>query len=194
MYPIELSFIEAYLQEKLSYERLLHSKGVAKIAENLAEVYGIDPMRARIAGLSHDISREWTEDRILEYIKRNNIKTCQDLNDMPKLAHGIVGAEFLKSKLGIDDEEILEAIRSHSMGGPKMTKLQKIIFIADFCESTRKMPKSREVLEVAQQSLDKATLMTFEMILDYLKSKKMPICSEFLQNMEDFKRSISTRK
>ena len=194
MYPIELSFVEAYLKEKLSYERMLHSKGVADIASKLAEINGVDIEKARIAGLSHDICREWSDQSILGYVKKNNLAICRDVMNMPELAHGPVGAEFLKWKLGIEDKDILDAIASHTIGAPEMSKLQEILFISDFLESTKGTPEADKVMEKASKSLHDAACAVYELKLKYLKSKRIPICPEFIKNMNAFCKGNFHRK
>ncbi len=194
MYPIELSFTEAYLKEKLSADRAEHSRSVAKIAGELATLHGVDPEKARIAGLCHDLCRDWGNQKLLNYIKENNISVNEDILEEPMLAHGIVASEFLRRKLGIDDRDILDAIQSHTLGAPKMTKLQEIIFIADFVGSTKSLPKSGQVLEQAKESLGKATRMVYEMTYEYLKNKKIEINPEFASNMKACKQVLSTRK
>ena len=42
------------LKDRVSEKRLAHIEGVAKCAVMLAQVYGIDERKARLAGLLHD--------------------------------------------------------------------------------------------------------------------------------------------
>ena len=42
------------------------------------------------------------------------------------------GAIVAKDEYGIEDEDILNAIRFHTVGRPNMSLLEKIIYIADF--------------------------------------------------------------
>jgi predicted HD superfamily hydrolase involved in NAD metabolism len=50
------------------------------------------------------------------------------------LIHGPLGAVIAKKDYGINDEEILKAIRIHTTGDTNMSLLDKIIFLSDFIE------------------------------------------------------------
>ena len=73
------------------------------------------------------------------------------------LTHPFLGAEVAKREYGVEDEEILEAIRWHTTGKPDMTVLDKIIFIADYIEPNRKKFDGLETArKLAYEDLDKA--------------------------------------
>ena len=42
-----------------------------------------------------------------------------------------------KTRLGIEDEEIIDAIRFHTSGKPNMSLLGKLVFVADMVEEGR---------------------------------------------------------
>ena len=62
-------------------------------------------------------------------------------DDMPQLVvHSFLGAEVARIDYGVEDEEILNAIRYHTTGRPNMTRLEKIVYVADKTEQTRPYP------------------------------------------------------
>ncbi len=87
----------------------------------------------------------------------------------PFLLHGKAGACLAKDKFGVDDEDILNAIRYHTTGRPKMTLIEKIVFVADYIEPNRKKADNlTELRQMAFENLDEAVLAILEQTLDYL--------------------------
>ena len=56
--------IEDRIKEILSEKRFRHSLGVAKLAQELAEIHSVDPEKAYLAGLLHDVLREKSEEEL----------------------------------------------------------------------------------------------------------------------------------
>ena len=65
-----------------------------------------------------------------------------------------MGAEFIKNELGIDDDEIINAVRYHTTGRKNMTLSDKILFIADFISADRDYDGADEMRERAEKSLE----------------------------------------
>src|SRR5919112_895931 len=55
----------------------------------------------------------------------------------PKLLHGPVAAELSRRELGVEDADILEAIRVHTVGRPQMGPLALVLYVADKIEPAR---------------------------------------------------------
>lgn len=85
------------------------------------------------ACLLHDCAKNLPSERYCNY----NFEP----NGMPKpIIHAFLGALVAKKDFGIDDCEILDAIRYHCTARPNMTKLDMIVYIADKTEETRPFP------------------------------------------------------
>ena len=110
--------IKAELKKSISSNRFEHSIGVMETACELANLYGCDVERARIAGLLHD---------------------CGKLagQKIGSLEHAGVGAKLASEKYGVADREVESAILYHTTGRENMTLLEKIIYIADKIEPGR---------------------------------------------------------
>ena len=80
-------------------------------------------------------------------------------------------AVHAKELYGVEDEEILSAIRFHTTGKPDMTTLEKIIFIADYIEPGRdKAANLQEIRRMSFVDIDEAMYMILRDTLDYLSS------------------------
>ena len=161
--------IKEKLKKSLSEKRYIHILGVADEAKRLAKLYGADEDRAYLAGILHDCAKETDKP----------IKRCSDLgvelDDIMKLnkglIHGPLGAELARIDFGINDEEILSAIRWHTVGMAGMTLLEKIIYIADFTEINRDFDGVGELRRVANYDLDSAILLSIAQHLKVLAKR-----------------------
>ena len=63
--------------------------------------------------------------------------------DMPaSVVHSFLGAEVARRDFGVTDQQILDAIAYHTTGRPNMTRLDKIVYVADKTEDSRPYPLS----------------------------------------------------
>ena len=99
------------LQEKLTPKRYHHSLCVADEAVRLAKKYGGDCDRAYLAGLLHDITKNATEQEHLHIFKEFGIMLNDIEKNAEKLWHAMSGAAYIEHILGIDDQEIITAVR-----------------------------------------------------------------------------------
>lgn len=170
--------IVALLEQNLSQQRLEHTLGVEKTAIALAKKYNEDEKRASVAALLHDYYRYLTAEEYLQMAKEYGVEISPIEEQTPMLLHGKLAAYFAQEQLGIIDEEILSAIFSHTFGKKQMSKLDKIIYLADFIEPNRKGAHLKPVKEMAQQDLDKAVHMALQASLDYLELHGKPVMQE----------------
>lgn len=128
------------LKKRVSKKRFVHSMNVSKAAQMLAEIYGVDVQKAKLAGLMHDIAKEMTYKEYVEILK-DDPGVMEELKNIPvKLWHGVIGSMYLKQEHGIEDEDILNAVCYHTTGRKNMSLLEKIIFVADHISEERKWP------------------------------------------------------
>lgn len=163
------------LKERLSPYRLHHSLEVAKSAEQLAEKYGYDAQKAYLMGLLHDITKEADAEETFSIAEKYSIFMTQLEKDNKKLWHAITGAGYIKNELGIDDDEILTAVRYHTTGRQGMSLGEKILFIADFISSDRTYDGVESMRQKAQISLETAMLEGIEFTITELVEKHAPV-------------------
>ena len=117
-----------WLKENLNEERYIHSLGTADCARELAEKYNLDPEKAYVAGLLHDCAKCFSTEKLKEIIDKNlSVEACEMLNY--KTLHAPVSAYVAEMNFGVEDKEILSAIRWHTLGKINMTDFEKIIFL-----------------------------------------------------------------
>lgn len=169
------------IRRRLSETRFVHSMNVANAAAELAKKYGADEEKAYTAGILHDIMKEESLDIQYEYISRNNeIMTVLE-RSKSQVVHQMSGAAYCRIELGIDDEEILSAIRYHTTGKRDMTLLQKIVYTADFISAERSYPDVEIMRGKAHNSLEEAMLYSLKYTINDLASKAMLIHPDTLE-------------
>lgn len=172
---------EEYLSQKLSPVRYRHSLSVAKTARELGKRWGIDPRKCYLAGLLHDIARDYYPERLLREAKAYGIVWEELEYELPVLLHGPVGAAIIREELGISDLEILQAVALHTTGDYPLSPLAKVIFLADYIEPGRKFPEAQIAREAAEGSLDMGVATAIKGILAYLLAEGQAIHPKALQ-------------
>ena len=154
--------IDEVIRGRLKQSRLTHTYGVVQEAQRLANRYGGDPRKARTCALFHDTFRE-----------------------VGNLAHGPAAAEYMKDVFGIEDEDMLNAVRFHTTGRKGMSLLEKIIFLADAIEPNRSYPGVNDLRAMSEQNLDKACLMSLQRTIEYVRSQGQDLDPRTLEAAED---------
>lgn len=180
------SYIEL-LRSKLSPYRLNHSLEVAKSAVYLAEKYGDDSEKMYLAGLLHDVLKEADREETFFCVKKYGMKLTKLEENTPKLWHAMVGAEFLKNELLIEDEDIITAVRYHTTGRKDMTLSEKILFIADFISADRDYNGADEMRQRAEVSLECAMDMGLSFTVADLVKQGRPIHPDTIDAYNDIK-------
>lgn len=166
---------EARLAECLAPEDWQHSLRTAATAVELATRFGSDMCKARTAGLLHDYARCVRRAELPAVADRLGITVDEIELQSPYLLHAEVGARLAAEELGIDDEEILAAVASHTIGRPGMSDLEKIIYLADMIEPARAFEGVDEVREAATRDLDEAFRLGYQLSLEHLVTVGKPI-------------------
>ena len=163
--------LKEIVKSKMSLKRFTHTLGVVEMSEKLAKIYNANIQKCKVAALLHDICKEMD----MEYIK--NICKNKFINELSEedlenneILHGFAGAYYVKTELGINDKEILNAIKYHTVGAKNMTLVERIVYIADAIEYGRNYPSVVEIREETFKNLDKGILMEIEHKEEYLES------------------------
>jgi len=167
--------LEERLQQALPAKRYLHTLGVAYLASSLAMCYGISHRDALIAGLLHDCAKNIPEEELLEKCLEQNLDLSEHEKRIPGILHAPYGAYLAQETYEIRQEDIISAIRNHTLGKPAMSLLEQIVFLADYLETERTQPTEPPldvIRKVAFKSLDEATYLVCRNTLRYFEETK----------------------
>ena len=147
---------EEKLKQDLKHDRFLHSLGVRDTAVKMARLFGADEEKAWLAGLLHDCAKNIPEQEMRSLCEDLEVPLDETEQKMPGLIHPKLGAVLAQIWYGVYDEEIIDAIRWHTIGKPDMGTLAKIIFVADMLEPNRSYPEAEALRAIAFSDLDEA--------------------------------------
>ena len=151
-----MDYLETAVDALCKPKRAAHSRSVAELCRTLAKIHGIDPDKAWKTGMLHDVTKAWPDDKGMALLE---IYAPEIVPMAPAVYHSYTCPVFLKTVMGIEDQEILQAIREHTLGTCSGT-LSKILYIADKIEPTRGYDVSKET-ELAKKDLDAAFKLVY---------------------------------
>ncbi len=167
-----------HLRRTLPPKRLGHVMGVARYAERLARVYGLDPIRVRLAALLHDLARAWPDKKLIDYVRRHRIRAPDldfSIKTRPLLLHSHVGAHLAKRLFNVCDPEILSGISKHTLGSLEMSLFDKVIYVADLLAPDRKFALAARLRILAQKRIEEVYSEGVRMKLIYSASIGEPL-------------------
>lgn len=159
------------LKTMISEKRLQHSLNVRDVAVSLAEHYGSDVKKARIAGILHDCAKGFRYDESLRFVKEYELELDKISLKNYALLHAPIGAKIAQVEFGIIDEEILNAIRFHTTGRENMTLLEKIVCLADYIEPSRNFEGLARIRELAFVNIDSSLAAAFGTTICFIISR-----------------------
>ena len=107
--------------------------------------------------------------------EENHLVDDENMLSSGAMLHGPVGAYVARYQFGVRDEDVLNAIRSHTIGRPGMTKMELCIFVADATEEGREDYEGLDRLRyLAPRSLPAAALTSIRLTREYLMKTDRP--------------------
>lgn len=162
---------EDMVRQTLSPKRFQHTMNVKKLAVRMAQHYGVDTEKAALAAILHDSAKELPRTELLQIMQDNAIIKKGTQNRPEPVWHGICAAILAKTQWNVQDEEILSAIACHTTGRENMSKLDKILFLADMTSAERDYPGVEELRSLEMRNLDKAMIQALKMTISFVEQK-----------------------
>lgn len=153
--PTDEQIVEI-LRRRLKPKRFVHSLAVAEEAVRLARRYGADPVKAKTAGLLHDIMKNTDPADQLQILTEFGILLSDVERGTEKLYHAMSGAAFIEHILGIHDRDILDAVRYHTTARAGMSVLERVLYLADFTSADRDYDDVEEMRRLVDVGMDEA--------------------------------------
>ena len=158
-------------KKRLSAKRYQHTLNVRRMAVKLAKRWGADPEKAAMAAILHDSAKELPKSELLQIFADNAIIAENAPARPSPVWHGIAAAILAQTQWGVSDPEILSAIRCHTTGKPDMSKLDKIIYLADMTSAERDWPGVEELRALQMENLDRALCDALKRSIDFVEEK-----------------------
>ena len=190
---MNMEVIKANVRNFLDEKRYEHVKRVAKCAVELAKIYGVPVEKVETSAWLHDVAKFFNLSVMVDLTRGKYPEVADKMSQSTAVLHGFAGAEFVRQNyelFGIDDEEILDGIKYHTIGCENMNTLAKIVYLADAIEEKRSWEGVEKARELAKTDLDEAIKFEIEEKLKYLLAKD----SIIHPNVIKFRNSIIANK
>ena len=174
-------------KKRLSAKRYQHTLNVRRMAVKLAKRWGADPEKAALAALLHDTAKELPREEMLQILNDNAIMAENAQNRPSPVWHGICAAILAQTQWGVEDEEVLSAIRCHTTGKPGMSLLDEIVFLADMTSAERDYPVVDYLRKLEKKDIHQAIREALEMNLHWLEESGKPVDEETRAALEDLR-------
>ena len=174
-------------KKRLSAKRYQHTLNVRRMAVKLAKRWGADPEKAALAALLHDTAKELLREEMLQILNDNAIMAENAQNRPSPVWHGICAAILAQTQWGVEDEEVLSAIRCHTTGKPGMSLLDEIVFLADMTSAERDYPEVDYLRKLEKKDIHQAMREALEMNLHWLEESGRPVDEETRAALEDLR-------
>lgn len=171
---LPMDALEETVVKLLKENRVAHVLGCRDAAVELARQYGENEVDAARAGLLHDITKALDGPLQLTLCSEYDILLSKFSQENPKTLHALTGSLVAEQVFG-EDQAVVTAIRYHTTGRPAMSRLEKILYLADYIEVNRNFPGVDRLRAAAHRNLDEGMLMGLEMTLSQLREQKRQI-------------------
>ena len=181
------------VRSRLSDKRYEHTLNVRKMAVKLAKRHDADEDRAALAALLHDAAKEISKDEMRAIMKAHP-EYAEGGEERPTpVWHGICAAILARTEWGVKDEAILSAIACHTAGKPGMSKLDKILYLADMSSAERDWPGVNKLRKLERKDLDAAMLMALKQTNDFVLSQGKPLDPMSKAAYDDIQAQVEAR-
>ncbi|MDQ2871877.1 MAG: bis(5'-nucleosyl)-tetraphosphatase (symmetrical) YqeK [Candidatus Eremiobacteraeota bacterium] len=177
-----------HLGQRHRYE---HCCRVAQLAATLARAHGLDPVKAHLAGMLHDLARLYSSDRLLAETRKRKLPLGDFERCNPVVLHAPLGAALAQETFGVTDAQVLSAIAKHTVADGRMSPLDCVVYLADGLEPGRNFPHRAELVALAERDLDAAMRATIASTLRYLKGQGIPVAPQTAEAARTFGLSLS---
>ncbi len=179
---------QALAKSRLSAKRYQHTENVKNLAVELAEIYGESPEKAALAAWLHDTAKEMPKEQLLQILQDNAIIKKNPAQRPEPVWHGICAEILARTQWGVQDQEVLDAVECHTTGCPNMTKLDKILFLADMTSAERDWPGVDQLRALAKKDLDTAMLQALDHTISFVKKGGKTVDPMSIAAYEDLKK------
>lgn len=202
-----ISTLHETVRRELSEKRLSHVVSVAKTAFEICTLLGLskeETEKTVTAAYLHDITKEKEKAWHIEFCLQNGIILTEDDKRTDEVLHQITGAPYAKMVLAdYVCPTVYGAISRHCTGDADMSIYEKIVFLADYIEPTRKNEACKALNHFffcecydgnIRKHLDKAVLLAYDNTVRYLSEKGGSIHPATLKGREDILKTLNLER
>ena len=135
-----LSSLRESVKNEMGEKRYFHTLEVEKMAARLGEIYAPEQISMlRAAALLHDVTKERTAEEHIAICENAGLVVTDAERKSPKMFHAKTGALVIPTRYPeFAMPELVSAVRYHTTGRADMSIEEKIIYLADYIDMSRK--------------------------------------------------------
>ena len=179
--------IKAHAAGVLSKSRYEHSLRAARMARELCERFSLDGQLGFLAGVSHDICKQFSDDALIALAKKDGFSISPLEAQKPSLLHGRAAARLIEEQFAVEEPSVLDAVRWHTFGRKGLCPLGRVLFVADKIEPGRKGISEETREEILRLGFDAMVIRVIEDNIDYLNSTGKAAAPETLEMLEELR-------
>ncbi|MDK2802606.1 MAG: bis(5'-nucleosyl)-tetraphosphatase (symmetrical) YqeK [Oscillospiraceae bacterium] len=169
----DLDYMKYTLKKFVNHNRYLHSINVSCMAEELGLINKLNIIHCKIAGLLHDIMKDMPIEFLLNVIKTEDAINFNLYKKEICILHGLAGAIYVKNTFNINNNDIYNSIKYHTVGRVDMSDIEKVIFVSDSISYDRDYKDVERLRKLAFEDIDIAVReVCISKIFLLVKSKK----------------------
>lgn len=163
------------LKNSITDELFEHCVGTVLYAMKFVSKLNLNYDEVFLAALLHDCAKQTSQ--------KNKYKEIPS-----KIVHQFAGADMAYEIFGIENEDILDAIRYHTTGKKGMSNLGKLIYCADMVEQNREFEGVEQLREALEKDFCKGFVKCIDSSIQSLKKRDRDIyyltkeCWEYYNN------------
>ena len=154
-----------------------HVKRARDVGRELAARHNVDQGLVDLGVAAHDLARGLNPSRLHAEAVRHGLDITLVERHAPMLLHGPVAARWLEEEGALTHASVLQAVRWHTTGVPGMTRIAKVVFLADKLDPHKvaEYPYLKKVKSLAAISVDEALLEHLDRVIEYLVGRKLMV-------------------
>lgn len=190
---MKLKEAKELVRSRLSDKRYQHTLNVKKMAVKLAKRYDVNEEKAALAALLHDSAKEISKDEMKELMAKYPQYADGGESRPSPVWHGVCAAILARTEWGVTDEVVLSAIACHTAGKSGMSKLDKIVYLADMTSKERDWQGVNKLRKLELKDLDAAMLAALKQTNDFVLSQGKPLDPMSKAAYEDILQQVNAR-
>ncbi|QMS85624.1 bis(5'-nucleosyl)-tetraphosphatase (symmetrical) YqeK [Candidatus Xianfuyuplasma coldseepsis] len=175
--------------------RLDHVFGVRDIALKFGRQFNCNLEWLEIAALLHDITKYESEEFHRTMIKQYYDDAEMILNEYnTNILHAFSAAVVARTKYGITNEEILNAITHHTIGRPGMSIYEEILFLSDYIEPNRTYESCVRVRKIADHAFVKAIYVAMQDSINHHEKQQALVPNTAYQALQYYQHKLEEQE
>ena len=185
-----LKALRLALGGEIESSRYQHTLGVEKEIRELACFFLPErETEAAAAALLHDLTRAWSTEEHLAFCIEHDISVTEEERKIPALLHAKTAVGLIPLRYPqFASEDVLTAIRKHTVADAQMSVFESLLFIADFTEEGRHYASCQAVRNMLHEEMAKATKDKNALLRRVL----LAICDASLEALQRLERPVAS--